>query len=96
MQARLAFLRPFATCALAAVCCGAAYGASTAPASDAPIVLAQAGTVAPNAADIVTVFPDEQVGVRAAAKAGPDALRQYILRTRMIYAFAYSDFAPRQ
>ena len=37
---------------------------------------------------------DHEAGVRAAARQGPDALRQYVWRTRMIYGFYYGDFAP--
>ena len=32
-------------------------------------------------------------GARAAAEKGPDALRRYIDRTRMIYALRFEDFA---
>ena len=39
-------------------------------------------------------FPAYQAGVRAAAAQGPDALRRYIWRTRMVYNFYYADFAP--
>ena len=39
------------------------------------------------------VFPADQAGVRAAAARGPDALRWYIQRTRMIHNFYYNDFA---
>jgi|SRR6478752_9918338 hypothetical protein len=34
-------------------------------------------------------------GVRRAAAEGPDALRRYIWRTRMIYNYYYWDFAKR-
>jgi hypothetical protein len=34
--------------------------------------------------------------VRRAAAEGPDALRRYIDRTRMIYGFYYWDFATRE
>ncbi len=32
-------------------------------------------------------------GARAAAQTGPDALRRYVDRTRMIYALDYQEFA---
>ena len=40
--------------------------------------------------------PKSNVEQRACAKAaqGPDALRQFIWRTRMIYALDYAEFAP--
>ena len=41
-------------------------------------------------------FPAYQRGVRQAAKEGPDALRRYVSRTRMIYNFRYNDFAPKE
>ena len=36
-----------------------------------------------------------ETGVRRAAAEGPDALRRYIWRTRMIYNYYYWDFAKR-
>jgi len=39
------------------------------------------------------VYPAFEAGVRHAADEGPDALRHYIERTRMIYGFYYWDFA---
>jgi len=45
--------------------------------------------------EVVSGIPrDHEAGVRAAARQGPDALRQYIWRTRMVYNFYYGDFAP--
>ena len=45
--------------------------------------------------EVVSGIPrDHEAGVRAAALQGPDALRQYIWRTRMVYNFYYGDFAP--
>jgi hypothetical protein len=34
--------------------------------------------------------------VRAAAAQGPEALRRYIWRTRMIYNYYYWDYAPKR
>lgn len=74
-----------------------AQSTETAPVS-APTVVAQApGPVA--AADNAVPFdefPAYQRGVRQAAKEGPDALRRYVSRTRMIYNFRYNDFAPKE
>jgi hypothetical protein len=62
----------------------------------APVVVAQAlpapstRTAAPTAGR----YPVYQRGVRMAAAEGPEALRRYIWRTRMIYNFYYYDFAP--
>jgi hypothetical protein len=36
-----------------------------------------------------------EAGVRRAAAQGPEALRRYIWRTRMIYNYYYWDFATR-
>jgi hypothetical protein len=40
-------------------------------------------------------YPAMQRGVRQAAEQGPQALRRYIERTRMIYNYYYWDFAKR-
>jgi hypothetical protein len=65
----------------------------------APIVLAQAGAPASSAMRDVAIDPDLGAvnlrGVRKAARQGPDELRRYIFRTRMIYNFDYEDWAPR-
>jgi hypothetical protein len=88
-----------AAIALAALTVGVAFAAET-PSSDAsgvdaaPVLLAQATTTT-RAAPAAQAFPDYQAGVRAAAAKGPEALRQYIYRTRMIYNFYYWDFAPQ-
>ena len=86
-----------AAIALAALTVGVAFAAET-PSSDAsvvndsPVLLAQAPT-ATRAAPASQAHPDYQAGVRAAAAKGPEALRQYTNRTRMIYNFYYWDFA---
>jgi uncharacterized protein YbjT (DUF2867 family) len=76
--------------------------ASTAQPTDAspeaqPVIVAQAaaGAAAPTVAN-VAVYPPYQRGVRMAAAEGPEALRRYIWRTRMIYNFYYNDFALRR
>jgi hypothetical protein len=65
----------------------------------APIVLAQAGAPASTSMQNLAVDPDLGAvnlrGVRKAARQGPDELRRYIFRTRMIYNFDYEDWAPR-
>ncbi|HKU87210.1 MAG TPA: hypothetical protein VJV77_12820 [Casimicrobiaceae bacterium] len=70
----------------------------TAP-DTAPIVLAQAGAPASTAMQNLAVDPDAGAvhlrGVRQAARQGPDELRRYIFRTRMIYNFDYEDWAPK-
>jgi hypothetical protein len=64
-----------------------------------PIVLAQAGAPASTAMRDVAIDPDAGAvnlrGVRKAARQGPDELRRYIFRTRMIYNFDYEDWAPK-
>ena len=76
----------------------AAQSDATAP-DTAPIVLAQAGAPASTAMQNLAVDPDTGAvnlrGVRKAARQGPDELRRYIFRTRMIYNFDYEDWAPK-
>ena len=65
-----------------------------------PIVLAQAGAPMSTAAMRgVGIDPDLGAvnlrGVRKAALQGPNELRRYIFRTRMIYNFDYEDWAPK-
>ena len=88
-----------ATVALIALSAGIAFAAGTAPdtatTSTDAVIVAQATMAAPPTRVIVEVFPSYQAGVRAAAAQGPEALRRYIWRTRMIYNFYYDDFAPR-
>jgi hypothetical protein len=66
--------------------------------SHEPIVVAQNSTPAAAARSAGTTnnFPPYQRGVRKAAAEGPEALRRYIWRTRMIYNFYYHDFAPKE
>ena len=88
-----------AAIALIALWASAAFAAGTAFDSAATnsgaVVVAQAATPAPPTRVIIDVYPAYQAGVRAAAAQGPEALRRYIWRTRMIYNFYYDDFAPR-
>jgi hypothetical protein len=63
-------------------------------ADERPIMLAQAAptpAVVP-AGDPAAGYPAVQAGVRRAAAEGPDALRRYVWRTRMIYNFYIVDF----
>ena len=41
-------------------------------------------------------FPPSEAGVRRAAAQGPEALRRYIWRTRMIYNFYFWNFAKQE
>jgi hypothetical protein len=69
------------------------------PAPDAaPVVVAQAAVPATSgrAAVAVEQYPQYQRGVREASAEGPEALRRYLWRTRMIYNFYYNDFAPKE
>ena len=63
--------------------------------TSAPLVLAQASTPTMSGERVVVpggAYPEHQRGVREAARQGPEALRRYIWRTRMIYNFYYPDF----
>ena len=71
-----------------------ANGLSTPATNDGVVVVAQAGTTTVTRV-VIEPFPAYQTGVRAAAAQGPEALRRYLWRTRMIYNFYYDDFAPR-
>jgi len=77
----------------------ASAGAPEAPQStpSGPLVLADAsvpwGTSRAAASD--RRYPPGEAGVRRAAAQGPEALRRYIWRTRMIYNYYYWDFATR-
>lgn len=60
-----------------------------------PAVLAQASTPRVGAEHVavpVGAYPAYQRGVREAARQGPEALRRYIWRTRMIYNYYFPDF----
>ena len=82
-----------------ALCATAAFAAAPSHEEEQPIVLAQAGssrTAIATSNDAGAGYPSHQAGVRRAAAEGPDALRRYIDRTRMIYGFYYWDFATRE
>jgi hypothetical protein len=90
-----------AAIALAAFTVGVAFASETpSPAptdKDAPIVLAQVSATMSGAPEAVAPsFPAHETRVRAAAAEGPESLRRYVHRTRMIYNFYYWDFAPKQ
>ena len=84
--------------AAAALWVGVAFAAGpypdTAATSSTPVVVTY-GTSITTVVTVTAAIPrNHEAGVRAAALQGPDALRQYIWRTRMIYGFYYGDFAP--
>jgi|KBSSwiStaDraftv2_1062776.scaffolds.fasta_scaffold1040792_1 hypothetical protein len=66
--------------------------------ADAPMVLAQAATTQARSAstDPAAGFPPLEAGVRRAAAEGPDALRRYVWRTRMIYNYYMPDFVAAE
>jgi hypothetical protein len=84
--------------ALTAVSYGTARAGEPAEAGVEPVVVAQVSTSTTTIAGSpdANTFPAYQAKVRAAAAQGPDALRRYVHRTRMIYNFYYNDFAPKQ
>ena len=84
-----------------------ALGSAVAFASDAgvdrsgagtPLVLAQATATQarPASANSAANFPPLEAGVRRAAAEGPDALRRYVWRTRMIYNYYMPDFVAAE
>ena len=48
------------------------------------------------ATDATQNYPASQARVRKAAAEGPDALRRYVQRTRMIHNYYYWDFVKQQ
>jgi hypothetical protein len=44
------------------------------------------------AAEATTLKSNQQVAVEKAIQEGPEAVRRYIFRTRMIYALTWADF----
>jgi hypothetical protein len=87
-----------ATVAATLVASAPSQAQTEAASAPAPVVVAQSSTglaAKPDSPGADTT-PVHLRGVRAAAAQGPDALRRYIHRTRMIYGFYYSDFAPRE
>ena len=77
-------------------------GAPSAPVStqEAPVTVALAGDVATesdvSSSNPVAGYPSIETGVRRAANQGPEALRRYISRTRMIYGFYFPDFVKNE
>jgi len=87
-----------ATIAVTLLASAPSYAQDDAKAVAEPVVVAQASSnsaVSSNGA-IPYAFPAYQRGVRAAAAEGPESLRRYVHRTRMIYGFNYNDFAPKE
>jgi hypothetical protein len=41
-------------------------------------------------------YPANEAGVRRAAAEGPEALRRYIWRTRMVYNYYFWDFVKQE
>ena len=66
--------------------------------AEPPIVLAQAAPAsgAAPAVDPAAGHPPLEAGVRRAAAEGPDALRRYVFRTRMIYNWYMPSFMPQE
>jgi hypothetical protein len=56
-------------------------------AADSPETMTQT-----SASTMAGSYPPIEAGVRRAAAQGPDALRRYIWRTRMIYNYNFWDF----
>jgi len=90
---------PAAGAMLALACVVSTVTSAAQPAVAAPIVVAQAAAPSADARTapmVVRESPAYQRGVWDAAAQGPEALRRYIWRTRMIYNYYYQDFVPRQ
>ena len=81
--------------AVPTVVAAAALQRSAAPDS-APVIVAQASTSVAGDAPAALPYPAYQRGVRRAAAEGPEALRRYIWRTRMIHHFYYYDFVSKE
>jgi hypothetical protein len=92
----------FAGAAVALILAMSPVVSATQPDADrqdaAPIVVTQASAPATSARS-TALPPDGGAvhlrGVRMAALQGPDALRRYTFRTRMIYNYDYEDWAPK-
>jgi hypothetical protein len=81
------------TLALAATTAFAEAPAQQVNAPETIVVAQAAGTSAgANTGSMTYAYPPLEAGVRKAAAEGPEALRWYIHRTRMIYAWYYPDF----
>jgi hypothetical protein len=90
-----------AVVAMAALSIGVARAAD-APSSATPmtgdrsIALADTTNAPLDSAGEGRAYPVHDARVRAAAAQGPEALRRYIWRTRMIYNYYYWDYAPKR
>src|SRR4051794_24575521 len=85
-----------ATIAVITLSAGVAFAAATTsenPLPASPVVVAQAAMPAPTIV-MVRTYPEYMARAEAAAAQGPEALRRYLWRTRMIYNFYYPDFIP--
>ena len=82
---------------IASLCAaGAAFAQAAPPSSaDAPVLVAAAPVQPTPSVQIAASRPVHGTlrGVLAAADQGPQALRRYLWRTRMIYGYQYEDFA---
>ena len=81
------------------IACAAQPAAQTASTQGAAIVMvANNVDKAANVTGAVepASFPSSEVGVRKAAADGPESLRRYIQRTRMIYNYYYWSFAKER
>lgn len=89
-----------AAIALAATSVGAATSVPQAePAQSRMDLAANANTETMPGASGTTLqrsYRPLEAGVRKAAMQGPEALRRYIWRTRMIYDYYYPDFALKE
>jgi hypothetical protein len=73
---------------------GAIAAAPAAVDKEQPVQLVQANAARVTAVQpVARPFRPDEAAVRAAAARGPDELRWYILRTRMIHHFYIWDFA---
>ena len=69
-------------------------GIASAAGNDQAVVVAQATVATPATVVVVRTYPDYMKRAVAASAQGPEALRRYLWRTRMIYNFYYPDFVP--
>jgi hypothetical protein len=92
----LAWRAAFALAAIVSFAASAAETNTPAASNAPPQMLAQAWSEPSTSPRAATrdAYPAYQRGVREAATQGPEALRRYVWRTRMIYNFYYYDFAP--
>jgi hypothetical protein len=85
-----------ATIAAITLSAGVAFAAATTPESTStatPVMVAQAAMPVATTV-VVRTYPDYMARAVAASAEGPEALRRYLWRTRMIYNFYYPDFVP--